>query len=256
MPVAHVIDLARVQTMPQVCSYLPTERACFDYRVCQDLDADNFGELLRRGWRRFGLNLFRPICAACSKCRPIRVVVADFHPSKSQRRILNRNTHISVTMGPPSITHDHIRLYDAYHLDMAQRRGWPEKTTTSEEYFAGFIGTRYDFARELLYWDGDRLVGVGLIDVTPAGLSSAYFFHDPDWRDLGPGTFSALVELQIARQLNVPHVYLGYWIEQNQSMAYKARYRPHELLTAFVADDNEPDWRLANPSSESAAAEC
>lgn len=245
MPAAEVTDLVRVQSEPHACNYLPNETACFDYRVCNDLNSDNFGELLRRGWRRFGLHIFRPICAACTKCRPIRVVTADFRPSKSQRRTLNRNAHIEVTIGPPSITRDHIRLYEAYHLDMAERRGWPAKTTTPEEYFEGFIGQRYEFAHELLYWNNGQLVGVGLVDITPIGLSSAYFFHDPQWRDFGPGTFSALTELQFAQSQGLPHVYLGYWIEQNQSMTYKSRYQPHELLERFVADDEEPDWRLA-----------
>lgn len=247
MTVALVTDLARVQTPPDVCSYLADERSSFDYRVCADLDAANFGELLRRGWRRFGFNIFRPICRSCAKCRPLRVVVSEFSPSKSQRRTMRRNEHIDVTIGPPSVTLDHIRLYDAFHLDMAERRGWREKTITPAEYYENFIGMRYEFARELLYWDGDRLMGVGLIDVTPAGLSSAYFFHDPEWRDLGPGTFSALTELRLAAQLKLPHLYLGYWIAQNQSMAYKARYQPHELLSGFVDDDVEPDWRLAVP---------
>lgn len=243
MSTVDVLDLARVQSPPHPCNYLSGETACMDYRVIWELDADSFGQLLRRGWRRFALNVFRPLCQACTKCRPIRVIANEFHPSKSQRRTLNRNSNIRVTVGSPTVTRDHIRLYDAYHLDMAERRGWTEKTIEPADYYESFIGTSYEFAREFLYWNGSQLVGVGLVDITPVGLSSAYFFHDPQWRDLGPGVYSALTELRFAQSLNLPHVYLGFWIEQNQSMSYKSRYTPHELLARFVDDDEEPMWQ-------------
>ncbi len=255
MAAVQVTDLYRIQSPPETCNYLNEEKWCFDYRIIADLDADNFGELLRRGWRKFGQHVFRPTCPLCTKCRPLRVVVDQFTPSKSQRRNLKRNTHIEVMVQEPSITRDHIRLYDAYHADMATRRGWPHKTTSPEDYFRGFIGGDYEFAREFLYVDNDRLVGVGLVDVTPLGLSSAYFFHHPDWRSLGPGTFSVLTELNYARQHDIPHLYLGYWIQQNQSMNYKAGYVPHELLRTFVDDDEEPLWELAQPPTPQADAE-
>lgn len=247
MGTAHVSDLYRVTSPPAACSYLPIETCQLDYRICGNLDADNFGELLRRGWRRFGTHVFRPACPLCRKCRPIRVVVDDFEPSKSQRRTLRKNEHISVTIQPPSVSREHVRLYDAYHADMAERRDWPHKTTTPEDYFESFIGGKFEFAREILYWDNERLVGVGLVDVTSLGLSSAYFFHDPNWRPLGPGTFSALMEIEYARQQRLPYVYLGFWISENQSMAYKSRYEPHELLQSFVGDHDEPDWRAVKP---------
>lgn len=246
MASVQVSDLYRITSPSEICHYLSDEKWCFDYRIPGDLASENFGELLRRGWRRFGRNVFRPACLACHKCRPLRVIVDEFEPSKSQRRTLKRNAGVEVVVQSPSITWQHIRLYDAYHADMAERRGWPQKTTSPEEYFEGFIGGEYEFAREFLYFNNGQLVGVGLVDETPLGLSSAYFFHHPDWRSLGPGTFSVLTELDYARRRNIPHLYLGYWIQQNQSMNYKAGYVPHELLNSFVDDQVEPVWQRAS----------
>jgi leucyl-tRNA---protein transferase len=238
-------DLIRFVAEPSKCSYLPDRKAQLEYRVPANLTSDGFGELLRRGWRRFGNYVFRPRCSGCSECRSIRIPVADFRPTKSQRRTLRRNEHIDVCIGPPTITEQHIELFNAYHSDMSSRREWPENSTSFQDYFESFIGRRYDFAREMTYFDGDRLVGVGLVDIVGNAMSSAYFYHDPDWRKLGPGTFSALTEIEFARRTGLAHVYLGFWVRENQSMTYKARFRPHELLEGQVEENAEPVWLLA-----------
>ena len=246
MSSARIIDVMRVLTEPSACSYLAHETACLEYRVPWDLNSDSYGELLRRGWRRFGNYVFRPQCLTCTKCRPLRVDVNQFRSTKSQRRTLKRNAHIDVSIAPAGVTDEHIALFNAYHEDMTNRRGWNEHQTSSPEYAEGFIGTDFEFACEFQYRDAGRLVGVSLVDVTDVGLSSVYFYHDPDWRPLGLGTFSILTEIETAQRMRVPHLYLGYWIQENQSMEYKARFQPHELMHGWADDDREPDWRSAD----------
>src|SRR5256885_312365 len=87
-----------------------------------------------------------------------------------------------------------------------------------------------------------HLVGVGLADITPTALSSVYFFHDPAWRPQSPGVFSILQQLAYAQRHGLRYHYLGYWIAGCPSMAYKAQYRPHELLVGYPPDDVEPTW--------------
>jgi arginine-tRNA-protein transferase len=93
------------------------------------------------------------------------------------------------------------------------------------------------------YFREETLVGVGLIDLLPHSLSSIYFYHAPDWRPDGPGTFSMLCEIELARQRQLDFVYLGYWIRDCQSMAYKNRFVPHELLRSRPGERMEPDWQ-------------
>jgi len=228
---------------PRECSYLPQETASLVYRLLGELDDESFDAMLARGWRRFSYNFFRPACPHCRKCRSLRVDVGRFEPTKSQRRCLRRNETIEVEVGTPMLTRDHLNLFERYHADMHQRRGWPHREVSAEQYFDGFLGGQFSFAREFRYFRGEHLVGVGLVDMTRRSSSSAYFYHDPDWRSEGPGVFSMLVELQIARQLGIAYHYLGYWIPEVQSMAYKSQYGPHELLQAYVSDDETPDWR-------------
>ena len=194
MSSARIIDVTRFMTEPSTCSYLRNETACLEYRVPWELNSESYGELLRRGWRRFGNYVFRPQCRACSKCRPLRVDVNRFRPSKSQRRTLKRNQHVDISFGPPGVSDERIELFNRYHSDMTERRGWSEHQTSSPEYADGFLGSSFEFAGEFLYRDAGRLVGVSLVDISNCGLSSMYFYHDPDWRPLGPGTFSVLTE--------------------------------------------------------------
>jgi leucyl-tRNA---protein transferase len=237
-----IVEIARFETGPYQCSYLPHETAQLEYRVIRDISADSYGQLLSRGWRRFGCDFFRPACRACVKCRSLRVIVDRFRPSRSQLRALARNQQIEVVIQPPTVTNEHVALYNIYHHDMQRRRGWRFEPISKQGYEYSFVRGGHEFAREFSYLDRGRLVGVGLADVVPAGLSSVYFFHEPQWRPAGPGVFSILQQWMYARRLGLAHQYLGYWIADCQSMAYKSQYRPHEILVECCRDDERPIW--------------
>ena len=77
---------------------------------------------------------------------------------------------------------------------------------------------------------GERLIGVGLADRCPGGLSSVYMYFDPAFAGRSLGTFSVLWEIEYCRRENLPYDYLGYYVAGCQKMAYKARFRPNEML--------------------------
>jgi arginine-tRNA-protein transferase len=172
------------------------------------------------------------------------VVVDGFRLSKSQRRCLARNQEVRCSLHRPDTSSDQITLFNRYHDAMHALKGWPHRVTDIDEYTRSFLAGQFDFAHEMRFWHEDRLVGVGLVDITPWGMSSVYFYHDPDWRPEAPGVYSMLRELLFARDQAIPHHYLGYWISACASMAYKSNYGPHELLQAYVEMDQEPSWAL------------
>lgn len=236
---------------PRECSYLPSEQASLHYVFHQGLAPADLEALISRGWRRFGSHLFRPACSACRKCISLRVNVAEFAPTKSQRRARRRNAHIHVELHPATVTAQHVDLYNRWHADMAVRSDWRLQQTSPASYAESFLLGDCPSLHELRYFDGTKLVGVGLIEILPHSLSSVYFFHDPEWRPLGPGTYSVLCEVELARALNLAHLYLGYWIEQCPSMSYKNRFVPHEILIGRPGIEEEPLWQrvTAQPSS-------
>jgi arginine-tRNA-protein transferase len=172
-------------------------------------------------------------------------MVDHFEPSKSERRNLRRNSQLELVVQPPTVTEQHLRIYNAYHADMHLRRGWPLHPITRENYEEMYLAAPGDFAREFLYFDHGKLVGIGLVDVLQESSSSVYFYHDPAQRSSALGVFSILRELQFAREQGLRHHYLGYWIAECQSMAYKANYNPHEILQRYPGDDEEPVWLRA-----------
>ena len=243
------LELLRGAAPPGSCSYLPDETASLEYRYLLDIGAAEFEAMLARGWRRQGACFFRPACPRCRKCRSLRVDVNAFAPSKSHRRCLKRNAGVRLAIRKPSLTKEHLAVFDAYHADMHRRRGWNREPTYAEDYSRTFLAGHFSFAKEFLYFRGNELLGVGLVDVTPGALSSIYFYHRPDWRPDGPGTFSVLKEIEFARQTDRKWLYLGYWIPENASMAYKSNFGPHEILDQYGRDDEAPEWRAPQRST-------
>jgi len=237
-----ILELGRFQPEPSPCSYLPEERSSLEYRILAHINPPAYQRMLERGWRRHGWHFFRPACPSCRKCRSLRVDVHAFRPSKSQRRAINKNVDVRFEVGPADVTDEHVRLYNAWHADMHVRSGWRDDRITAETYAEVFLSGDWPFAQEFRYYRGDDLIGVGLVDVLPDSLSSVYFYHDPDWRPKSPGTFTILQEIEYAKQTGRRFLYLGYWIAECQSMAYKSRFGPHEILNVYPGDQEEPDW--------------
>ena len=237
-----LIEFARYKTPEYDCSYIPSEVASLQYRSIGFITSRRYQELLCRGWRRFGHEFFRPACRNCVKCRSLRVLVDDFVTSKSQRRAIKQNAATELVIQAPTVSKQHLRLYDAYHTDMHFRRGWPARRISKEQYVDVYVASPGTFAREFLYFRHGKLIGVGLVDVLPEAMSSIYFYHDPAERSHALGVYSLLRELRYAKEHGIRHHYLGYWIPECQSMGYKANYRPHEILQRYPEDAEEPVW--------------
>jgi arginine-tRNA-protein transferase len=181
-------------------------------------------------------------------------LVDEFQPSRSQRKVLRKNSDVQVTLQPPSVSDEHVRLFNAYHADMTARRGWSHSRTSIEDYENSFLVGLWPFAGEMLYHRRNELIGVGLVDVLDDAVSSVYFFHAPAWRPAAPGTFSILQEIEFCRATGRRYNYLGYWIPGCGSMTYKAHFGPHEILERYVEPHEEPVWsRTAAPPADADA---
>jgi arginyl-tRNA--protein-N-Asp/Glu arginylyltransferase len=235
-------ELLRYIEEPRRCSYLPREIASLEIRGVASMSATEYAQLLARGYRRFGWQVFRPACRACSQCLSVRILVQQFNPSGSERRVLRKNAGVRAELHPLFSTREHIALYNSYHQFMRQHRGWPLQQITPKGYSQEFLSGASDSGRQWLYFDGDRLVGVSLMDEVPGAISLIYFFYDPAWRANSPGTFSILNQLLYAKSRGLDYAYLGYWIDACPSMSYKGRFQPREILAKYPSDGEAFIW--------------
>jgi arginine-tRNA-protein transferase len=233
--------LAHFRSAPAPCLYLAGEVASLECKVLNGVTAEDYQQMLARGWRRFGRQYFRPVCAGCQACVSIRVPVQSFQPTKSQRRALRKSARLSVRMGPPTLDRARIELLQAWHAMREERRGWSGEWFDPVALLEDFC-VPHPCAREFAYLDGATLVGLGIVDETPQALSSVYFCFHPAWARLSLGVASVMREIEVARQKGLRHVYLGYRVQGCPSMEYKAQFRPHEILVGRPGSKEEPLW--------------
>jgi arginine-tRNA-protein transferase len=234
---------------PRECTYLADRLAALEIRLELEVEAEELESRLAHGWRRFGPTYFRPACADCDECLTLRIPVATFVPSKSQRRARKNAAHLVRSVRRPVVDNERLALYAKWHAQREEVRGWEESSLDAERYRMDFAFP-HPCAREVTFRDptaGNRLVGVGIVDDTGVSLSAVYFYWDPELAPASLGTANVVTLIDEARARNVAYVYLGYLVEGCDSLKYKGRFGPHEILDGRPARDIVPTWRLREP---------
>lgn len=224
------------------CSYISGNSQSIHYKIIQDCSTAECESLILRGWRRFGAMYFRPICQECQACESLKIDVDAYTFSKSERRVLRKNAQLATVIRHPTLTREHLALFDKYHTYKHHTRSWDAPKVDPKNYYASFVQGHGEFGYEVLYFDGDHLIAVDLIDILEEGISSVYCYYDPTYASHLLGRYTLLQQVEFARRLGLKWIYLGYYVEQCPSLAYKAEYAPLLQLQGRPEENEIPHW--------------
>lgn len=210
------------------CSYMPNRQAhtvFLDPR--ETITPATYQLLTERGFRRSGGHVYRPQCRSCRACVPTRIAVDEFNPRRSQRRVARRNDDLQFRVETAKYAAHYYALYARY---VAGRHRDGDMYPPSQDQFRSFLLSQWsDTLFATTYLDG-RLVSVAVTDRQEGGLSAIYTFFDPSLAARSLGVLSILKQIELCREMELPYLYLGYWIAESAKMRYKTEYRPVELF--------------------------
>lgn len=215
-------------TSPYECSYLPAQQSRSQVATpAFMIDRNVYTRLVQQGFRRSGTHTYRPRCDACQACVPLRIPVEVFQPNRSQRRAWTQHADLQASAHPLQDQPEYYELYLRYQ--QTRHRGGGMDNDDPQSYQNFLLESHVD-SLLVTFREGEVLRMVSVVDLLDDGLSAVYTFYDPDVPQARYGVYNVLWQIELCRRLNLPYLYLGYWIRDSRKMAYKTQYQPAEGL--------------------------
>ncbi len=226
-------------TTPYKCGYLPNKLAQSLIASPQHLiDASVYSGLIAQGFRRSGKFAYRPHCESCRECIAIRLVLSKFTPTRSQKRAHKQHANLSARILTLGYNQNHFELYTSYQALRHNEYDFNAQTSEkdcaqkdSAEQYRQFLCQSNVESLMIEFSDvNNQIKMISVVDIVQDGVSAVYTFYDALDTKCSYGTYSIMWLTEWTKSLNLPYLYLGYWIKDSQKMAYKQQFTPQEKL--------------------------
>jgi arginine-tRNA-protein transferase len=186
-----------------------------------------YNQLIEQGFRRSGDEVYVPHCPHCNACIPARIAVQQFTPNRSQQRCWRNNSHITAVIKPAVFEQAHYDLYVRYQ--QTRHIGGSMAESSPDDYI-DFLGSSWCDTVFVEFSIDNELAGVAIVDQLNNALSAVYTFFDPQFSSYSLGVYAVLWQIEYAKQQRKDFLYLGFWIQACQKMAYKSNYQPLQIF--------------------------
>lgn len=224
---------------PETCPYIPTEEAenLIFFAEQEQLSEKQLNDWVSAGWRHFGATFFRPMCSKCDKCKSVRIDLAKFNQSRSQKRVWKRGQNYTAALRDVQLQKEHLDLINSWQQNRHERHQWDLQYFGVSEAKNSFF-TLQGVSQQLELRDASaRLVALSFLDLTKDFCNAIYTVYSPGFARWSPGTLMILHMVETCRNQAVPYLYLGLWNAEATSLAYKSRFAGLEIL------DGTSGWR-------------
>ena len=219
-----------LSSQPHSCGYLIGQKAITKFfHPSRRMDNDIYSELAANGFRRSGEHVYVPDCPSCARCIPTRLKVSEFDPRRSHLRTIKKNSDLTITQESSTFNNEHFRLFQSY---ISARHADSPMATLSRKDYINFLTASWSQTFFLELRHGKKLLAVAAIDILQNGISSVYTFYCPTSSHRSLGNFAILKQIEMARELNLEWLYLGYWLHDCKKMSYKTNFRPIQFMTS------------------------
>lgn len=213
-----------------------------EYFACLNVSPAQMDFLWAEGWRHFGIYFFRYQTSFHADQKfsviPLRIDLARFTLSRSQKRVLAKNRDAEIVIRPASVDDERKILFEKHRVRFQENI-----PTSLDDVLSSSPASMPCPACELCVYLGGRLVGVTYLDIGRNAISAVYAIFDPIQARRSLGILMILHSLQLSRSRGCRYYYPGYAYREPFTYDYKKRFHGVEYL------DWNSGWRPYEPDN-------
>lgn len=211
-----------------------------EYFLRHRAEPEQMDKLWAQGWRHFGEYFFRYSIAyhngSAEKVIPLRIDLAKFKLSRSQKRALSRNRDLLVRVQPSFIDEFKQQLFHRH-----KRRFHHNVPDSIFDFMSDRPADVPCTNREIAIFADDRAIGVSFLDVGSTSTSSVYAMFEPTESKRSLGVFMILQAIAHSCELGCRYYYPGYAYHGPSFYDYKKNF------AGLEAYDWQTGWQPYSP---------